>query len=136
MPAQDLLTTTFGGFSGSSGGFNIVFVIINIFFWLFLFGIIAGAFFFLWRWLNFNIEVEIWSVKGAEMVYFGEDRARRITDKGTNYIKFLKSKQEEFNHKAFPTSDLLIRKKLFGSKLKVLMRDGEIMFWKPDMNPA
>ena len=70
------------------------------------------------------------------MVYFGEDRARRITEKGTNYIKFLKSKHAEFTHKTFPESSYLIRKKLFGSKVKVLMKDGELIFWKPDINPS
>lgn len=126
MAADDLLTAGVGNINFSSIFVNVLGLVVTI-------GFVGGFIFFL-IWLYFNVfnfknEVELFSVKGKDLVYFGDDRAKKVTKDGVDFIQFRKNRGAEFINKPFPASDFLIRKRLFGTKIKAYLKDGELVFF-------
>lgn len=87
-------------------------------------GVVAVILYLIGKFLSFIIDVEIWERKGTDLIYWGDDRAKKITKKGVSYLLFLKNRGEFFRDRVFPDSQFLYKKRMFGSKLKFLI-DGD-----------
>lgn len=98
-------------------------------------GIIGVGVWFLMRYFNYNIEVELWEVKGEKLEYFGNDKARRKYEQGAAYLVFLSNRDERFKSVKFPASEYLYKKKLFGTKLKYIVKGDDIFPTRLTVNP-
>jgi hypothetical protein len=75
-------------------------------------------------------EVEFWEKKGDEIMYAGEDKARKINKSGVSFIGFLKNRSFPYQNVKFPDAECIYKKKLFGTKLKLLIINDELIPFK------
>ncbi len=102
-------------------------VIVTVFFYVVIMAITAAALYWLFKLLAYSTDVEIWEVKGTnELAYYGDDKVRKVVKKGVTYMGFLKNRQEVFRAVKYPPSESLIRKKPFGTKVKLILENDDL----------
>lgn len=123
---DEVISTNLGG----NGVVNVAGNILNIIVMVFVVLIFAALVYYLMRYLSYQTNVEIYEKKGKEIVHIGDDKVRRKKRDGVSYMVFLKNKDPLFKDRSFPKSDFLYRKKFFGTKLKLLIVDDELVPFK------
>lgn len=102
--------------------FGILTTIFNLSMVVLLMAFFGAILWWLFKVLSYNIEIEIWEKTGENALsYWGDDRGSKNVVKGVAYLSFLKNKTEPFRRVSFPDSNFIIKKRIFGTKIKMIL---------------